>query len=249
MSSRILLISDLHLEESRPDITRALLRFLDSNKSRCDALYILGDLFEVWIGDDEISALSTAVATALKDFSAAGSTIKIMHGNRDFLLGSGYASQCGASVIDDPLVIETDSGSMLLSHGDSLCTDDVDYIQFRNMVRTDSWQQEFLAMSLEDRRAFAEKARQQSRMATSTKENSIMDVNQVEVEKLLTETGQTTLIHGHTHRPALHELTLSIPVNGKSLAQRVVLGDWDRNPRYAEIGDTGITLKTFRLSA
>lgn len=249
MSSRILLISDLHLEESRPDITRALLRFLDTNKSRCDALYILGDLFEVWIGDDEKSALSTAVATALKDFSAAGSAIKIMHGNRDFLLGPGYASHCGATIIDDPLVIETDRGSILLSHGDSLCTDDVDYIQFRNMVRTESWQQEFLARSLEDRRAFAEKARQQSRMATSAKENSIMDVNQAEVEKLLIETGQTTLIHGHTHRPAIHEITLGTLVGGKNLAQRVVLGDWDRNPRYAEIGDEGITLENFRLSA
>lgn len=236
------------MEESRPDITDALLRFLDTNKTRCDALYILGDLFEAWIGDDEKSTLSNTVACALREFSAAGSSIHIMHGNRDFLLGPNYASHCGASIIDDSLVIESDSGPVLLCHGDSLCTDDIDYIQFRNMVRTESWQQEFLAKSLEDRRAFAEKAREQSKLATSTKENSIMDVNQAEVEKLLTETGQTTLIHGHTHRPAIHEIALASPVDGKNLARRVVLGDWDKNPKYVEISTKGIKLENFQLA-
>lgn len=248
MSSRILLISDLHLEDSRPDITRALLRFLELNKTHCDALYILGDLFEVWIGDDEHTALSDTVAAALKAFSATGSSIHIMHGNRDFLLASNFADRCGASIIVEPTVIETDSGSVLLMHGDSLCSDDSDYIQFRNMVRTQSWQQEFLAQSLEDRRAFAQMAREQSRQATSAKENSIMDVNQAAVEKLLIYSGQTILIHGHTHRPAIHELTLGDSGDEQKLARRVVLGDWDENPRYGEISKDGIELKEFQLA-
>lgn len=248
MAPRILLISDLHLEEARPDITRALLGFLELNKNHCDALYILGDLFEVWIGDDEESSLSSTVASALKEFSAAGSSILIMHGNRDFLLGSNYASRCGATIVDDPAVIETDCGSILLSHGDSLCTDDVDYIQFRNMVRTESWQQEFLAQGIEQRRAFAENAREQSRMATSGKKNSIMDVNQAAVEKLLRETGQSVLIHGHTHRPAIHEFAPSDAGPEKNPLRRVVLGDWDQNPHYAEIDAQGIKLENFQLA-
>lgn len=248
MSSRILLISDLHLEDSRPDITRALLSFLEINKSHCDALYILGDLFDVWIGDDEHTTLSDTVAAALKTFSAAGCSIHIMHGNRDFLLAADFASRCGASIIPEPTVIETNSGSALLVHGDSLCSDDKDYIQFRNMVRTESWQQEFLAQSLEERRAFAQKAREQSRQATSVKDNAIMDVNQGAVEKLMIDSGQTVLIHGHTHRPAIHEITLGDPGDEQQLARRVVLGDWDKIPRYGEISEDGIELKKFRLA-
>lgn len=248
MSSRILLISDLHLEESRPDITQALLGFLDSNKSRCDALYILGDLFEAWIGDDEQAPLSDTVAAALKDFSAAGSALHIMHGNRDFLLGSNYASRCGASIVDDPTLIDTDCGPILLLHGDSLCSDDIDYIQFRKMVRTESWQREFLAKSLQERRAFAASARKKSREATANKQNSIMDVNQNEVEKLLRLSAQTTMIHGHTHRPADHEINLAAPISGKNHARRVVLGDWEQSPWYAEIDREGVKLQQFQLA-
>ncbi|NQV69208.1 MAG: UDP-2,3-diacylglucosamine diphosphatase [Pseudohongiella sp.] len=249
MASRILLISDLHLEESRPDITAALLAFLAANTACCDALYILGDLFEVWIGDDEQTELGDTVATALKQFSAAGTSVWLMHGNRDFMLGSSYASRCGASLIDDPAVIETDSGSALLLHGDSLCIDDIDYMQFRRRVRGASWQQEFLAKSLEDRRAFAQSAREQSRLATSAKESSIMDVNQAEVQKRLAASAQTTLIHGHTHRPAVHEVVLERPIDGQSLAQRVVLGDWDQSPWYAEITKAGVKLENFPFPA
>ncbi|PCJ28643.1 MAG: UDP-2,3-diacylglucosamine diphosphatase [SAR86 cluster bacterium] len=245
MSSSILLISDLHLEDSRPDITQALLAFLTSNKAQCSALYILGDLFEVWIGDDEQSELANIVAAALLEFSSAGSSIQLMHGNRDFLLGADYAKQCGASLISDPTEIETDYGPVLLLHGDSLCSDDTDYIEFRNMVRQESWQQEFLAQSLDKRRAFAQKARERSRMATSTKDNSIMDVNQSEVENLLIKAEKVTMIHGHTHRPAVHDFALKLSTGSTSKARRVVLGDWDQRGWYVEVTAEGIKLENF----
>jgi UDP-2,3-diacylglucosamine hydrolase len=242
LSSRILLISDLHLEQERPDITAALLAFLNRNASSCDALYILGDLFEVWIGDDESTELSITIASALRSFNEGGASIFILHGNRDFLLGADYIASCGASLIQDSTVIDTPIGSALLLHGDDLCTDDVEYIQFRDMVRQAPWKQDFLSKPLPERRAFAEQARQQSQQATSAKENAIMDVNAAAVEKRLVDTGQTLMIHGHTHRPQVHELELAL-----GAARRVVLGDWDSAGWYAEIDTDGLRLESFPL--
>ncbi len=247
MSSRILFISDLHLEDDRPDITAALLGFLERNKAACKALYILGDLFEVWIGDDGATKLSERIAIALNDFNQAGSDIFILHGNRDFLIGGDFVARCGATLIDDSTVIDTAAGPALVLHGDDLCTDDVDYIQFRSMVRQDSWQRDFLAQSLSERLAFADQARQRSQEATSIKENSIMDVNRSQVEQRLHEYGQTLMIHGHTHRPQIHEVQLVEPIDSTSTATRVVLGDWDRNGWYAEINADGLTLEKFPL--
>lgn len=242
MSRRTLFISDLHLEASRPDITAALFAFLERNANDCAALYILGDLFEAWIGDDDTSELSTAVASALHTFHEAGADIFILHGNRDFLLGASYAASCGATLISDSSVIETPIGPTLILHGDDLCTDDVEYLQFRNLVRQESWQQDFLSKTLQERRAFAEQARKQSKQATSAKENAIMDVNAAAVEQRLAETGMTLMIHGHTHRPQLHELELP---TGK--ARRLVLGDWDNFGWYAEIDAGGLQLEKFPL--
>ena len=242
MSSRILLISDLHLEPGRPDITAALFAFLERNANTCSALYILGDLFEVWIGDDDTSELSTAVANALNIFHEAGADIFILHGNRDFLLGASYAASCGASLIEDSTVIDTPIGPALVLHGDDLCLDDVEYINFRNTVRQESWQQDFLGKTLSERRAFADQARQQSQQATSTKENAIMDVNASAVERRLRETEQKLMIHGHTHRPQVHELDM-----GEDKAQRVVLGDWDNHGWFAEIDAEGLRLEKFPL--
>ena len=242
MSSRILLISDLHLEQGRPDITAALFAFLARNTATCSALYILGDLFEVWIGDDDATELSTSVAHALHSFHEAGSDIYILHGNRDFLLGTSYAASCGATLIDDSTVIDTAIGPALVLHGDDLCSDDVEYIKFRDTVRQESWQQDFLSKSLTERRAFADQARQQSQQATSTKKNSIMDVNAASVAQLLRETEQRLMIHGHTHRPQVHELEL-----GKEKARRVVLGDWDSHGWFAEIDALGLRLEKFPL--
>jgi UDP-2,3-diacylglucosamine hydrolase len=242
LSSRILLISDLHLEQGRPDITAALFAFLERNAGNCGALYILGDLFEVWIGDDDATQLSTAVANALKSFHEAGADIFILHGNRDFLLGDSYAASCGATLIDDSTVIDTPIGPALVLHGDDLCSDDVEYIKFRNTVRQESWQQDFLSKTLSERRAFADQARQQSQQATSTKKNAIMDVNAASVERRLRQTQQRLMIHGHTHRPQVHELEL-----GEEKAQRVVLGDWDSHGWFAEIDAQGLRLEKFPL--
>ena len=242
MSSRILLISDLHLEQDRPDITAALLAFLDRNAGSCSALYILGDLFEAWIGDDDETELNSTVADALHSFHAAGSDIFILHGNRDFLLGPAYAATCGATLIADSTIIDTAIGPAIVLHGGDLCLDDVEYIKFRDTVRQDSWQKDFLSKSLDERRAFADQARQQSQQATANKENAIMDVNLPAVKQRLRATSQNLMIHGHTHRPHIHELELD-----SDQAQRVVLGDWDKHGWFAEIDDDGLRLEKFPL--
>lgn len=242
MSSRILFISDLHLEPGRADISAALLAFLERNSGKCDALYILGDLFEAWIGDDDTTELSTAVASALTDFNKAGADIFIAHGNRDFLLGIDYTQSCGASLIADSTVIDTPIGPALVLHGDDLCTDDLEYQQFRNLVRQKAWQQDFLSKTLIERRAFADQARQQSQQATSAKDNAIMDVNAAAVKQRLLEKQQTLMIHGHTHRPKIHELEVD-----DQKATRLVLGDWDSQGWYAEINSNGLQLEKFPL--
>lgn len=242
MSDRLLFISDLHLQTSRPELTRGLLDFLGRESGRCQALYILGDLFEVWLGDDAADALAQEVATALRDFVAAGSQVYLMHGNRDFLLGAAYAQSAGAELLPDPVVISTPIGEVLLAHGDSLCTDDVDYQQFRAQVRNPAWQTAFLAKSVPERIEFARQAREQSKEATADKAMAIMDVNQQAVVELMSAHQQSRLIHGHTHRPDEHALT----VDGNS-AWRLVLGDWGKQGWVAEISDAGVNLSSFDL--
>jgi UDP-2,3-diacylglucosamine hydrolase len=269
LPERVLFISDLHLQDSRPDITRTLFSFLQSQTGQCDALYVLGDLFEVWIGDDDESELASSVAAALQAFNAAGAAIYIMHGNRDFLIGADYASRCGATLVSEPLTLITAAGPVLLMHGDQLCTDDTDYMQFRETVRQPAWQTEFLAKPLSARRDFARQARQQSQTATAHKQTSIMDVNQTAVVELMSRTAQTTLLHGHTHRPAIHEFELDVaagtplenrlpenrPAEGTStdnktrVAQRVVLGDWDQQAWYVETTKAGLELNFLPLQA
>ena len=246
MSARLLFISDLHLEDSRPDITESLLEFLDRESGRCSALYILGDLFEVWLGDDTDDPLAQRVADALQAFASAGAQVFLMHGNRDFLIGDDFARRCGASLLSDPTVIETRLGPVLLSHGDSLCTDDVDYQTFRAQVRNQQWQQQFLSQPLAARRAFAEQARAQSQAATSNKAMEIMDVNQQAVVSLLEEHSLPRLLHGHTHRPARHELNLA---EQPGEAWRLVLGDWDSKAWFAEIEGTEVKLQSFDLES
>lgn len=247
MSERLLFISDLHLDAGREDITRTLLDFLNRETGRCTALYILGDLFEVWLGDDAPDDIAHRVAAALAAFAAAGAAVYLMHGNRDFLLGDDYARACGATLLPDPHVIATPVGEVLLSHGDALCTDDTDYQRFRAQVRDPQWQQTFLAQGISERRAFAEQARQQSRAATAGKSMAIMDVNPKAVERLLRETGQTRLLHGHTHRPDSHDLTFDSPIAGETAGWRLVLGDWHSQGWYGEIGGDGVRLERFPL--
>lgn len=247
MSPRTLFISDLHLELQRPDITRTFEQFLTDNRGRCDALYILGDLFEVWIGDDAPSPLADSVASALQQFGAAGAGVYLMHGNRDFLLGAEFARRCGANLVQELTVADLPSGPAVLLHGDTLCTDDVDYQQFRQLVRAPEWQTDFLAKPLSERQAFADQARQQSKSATADKAMTIMDVNQSAVLQVLRDIGQVTMIHGHTHRPAIHPISFEPGINGCDQGKRVVLGSWEDQAWFAESTKAGIHLHSLPL--
>ncbi|MBL3825294.1 MULTISPECIES: UDP-2,3-diacylglucosamine diphosphatase [unclassified Marinobacter] len=224
-----LFISDLHLEESRPDITEAFLTFLDEKARGVDQLYILGDFFEAWIGDDERTPLQEQVAAALRKLRDSGTDIFLMHGNRDFLIGQDFCDRAGATLMDDPTVIDLHGTPTLLMHGDSLCTADVEYQKFRANMRNPQWQQMILQRPLEDRQQMARQLREISMAKNQGKEEFIMDVTPEEVVKDMEKYGVQRLIHGHTHRPAVHELT----ANG-SPAKRIVLGDWDRNVWWLE---------------
>ena len=216
-----LFISDLHLDETRPHIVELFTAFLATDARNADALYILGDLFESWVGDDDDSALAERAAAATLGLRESGVPVYFMHGNRDFLLGEDYARRAGMTLLADPTIIELGSEPTLLMHGDTLCTDDIDYQKFRTRVRNPQWQTQFLAKSLAERRAFAAQARGESRKQTAMKAAEIMDVNPAAVESAMREHGVRRLIHGHTHRPATHRLDL----DGKA-AERIVLGDW-----------------------
>lgn len=226
-----LFISDLHLEESRPDITRAFLDFLASQGQGAERLYILGDFFEAWIGDDEHTPLQDEVATALRQLSDAGTELYLMHGNRDFLLGQDYCQRIGATLLDDPAVVDLYGTPTLLMHGDSLCTADVEYQKFRTTMRNKQWQDMFLKRPLADRQTTARQLREISMAKNKGKEMSIMDVTPEEVVREMEKHGVQHLIHGHTHRPAIHDLE----ANGAP-AQRFVLGDWDKNLWWIEVG-------------
>lgn len=217
-----LFIADLHLDPSRPQITELFEHYLASDEVRhADALYILGDLVEAWIGDDDDAELPQRIATAIRAVRDTGVPVYFMAGNRDFLLGETFAQRAGLNLLDDGTVHDLYGRSTLLMHGDLLCTDDVAYQSVRRQVRTQQWQAQILAMPLEARRAFAAKAREDSRAHTGATQESIMDVNADAVQQALRHAGVTRLIHGHTHRPAVHTLQL----DGHP-AERIVLGDW-----------------------
>jgi UDP-2,3-diacylglucosamine hydrolase len=216
-----LFIADLHLDAERPHIVDLFASLLDGEARRTDALYILGDLFESWIGDDDDAALPARIAQATQALRKAGVPIYFIHGNRDFLLGAAYAARAGMTLIADPTVIELGGERTLLMHGDTLCTDDAEYQKFRALVRNPDWQRQFLSRPLAERRAFAAQARSESRKHTTAAKPEIMDVNQTAVEAAMRAHGVRKLIHGHTHRPATHHFTL----DGQP-AQRLVLGDW-----------------------
>jgi UDP-2,3-diacylglucosamine hydrolase len=221
---RTLFISDLHLHETRPQITRAFFHFLHTQAAGAEQLYILGDFFDAWIGDDDDSPLNTDVAHELKKLSDSGTQIFLMHGNRDFLLGEKFAAQASAQLIAEGTVITLYGCPTLLLHGDDLCIDDTDYIAFRQQVRSPQWQQHILAQPLAARRALAAQLREKSQAMNSLKAEDIMDVSQAEVIRVMQTAGVSRLIHGHTHRPARHALS----INGNA-AERIVLGDWHYN--------------------
>lgn len=215
-------VSDLHLCGQRPEINALFLHFLETEARQADALYILGDLFEYWIGDEAMAHPDHApVVAALKSVTDAGIPLYIMVGNRDFLIGEDFENTTGCQLLDDPAVIDLHGNRVLLMHGDTLCTDDHDYQKLRQMLRDPDWRRDFLAKSVEERIAMAQHIREQSKDAIAGKQADIMDVNAEAVVAAMREHGVTTLIHGHTHRPKSH----AVNIDGAA-GQRHVLPDW-----------------------
>ena len=233
---RSLFISDIHLHETRPQITRAFFAFLHSLQD-VEALYILGDFFDAWIGDDDDTPLNAEVAAELHQLSQRGCQIFLMHGNRDFLLGEAFAAKAGATLLAESLVIDLYGQPTLLLHGDELCTGDRDYIAFRNQVRSPQWQAQILAQPLAARRLLAAQLREKSQAMNSLKAEDILDVTQDEVIRVMQSAGVTRLIHGHTHRPARHALE----IEGKT-AERIVLGDWHVQDWALAVSDKELNL-------
>ena len=234
-----LFIADLHLDPGRPQITALFERYLaDEEVRHADALYILGDLVEAWIGDDDDAALPARIAAATRAVRDAGVPVYFMVGNRDFLLGQAFAERAGLTLLDDGTVHDIHGRRTLLMHGDVLCTDDVAYQAVRKQVRTPEWRAQILAMPLQARRAFAAKAREDSRAHTGSTMESIMDVNADAVAETMRNAGVTRLIHGHTHRPAVHDFQL-----GGAPAQRIVLGDWYEQGSVLRVDADGVELR------
>jgi len=237
----ILFISDLHLSPERPDIIQLFLKFLDEKQETAQRLYILGDFVEYWLGDDDKAEGLSSVIKRLKAFSENGIKVYLMHGNRDFLIGQDFASRCGAELIHEPFKLKLNQKHILLMHGDTLCTDDTRYQMFRNMVRTPKWQQDFLSKPLTERVEIAQAMRETSKKETQEKTEAIMDVNQDAVTTAFVEHETQLIIHGHTHRPAIHQLEVN-----NNPAVRVVLGDWYSQGSYLELNDiNSFDLKEF----
>ncbi len=239
----ILLISDLHLEEERPDITRAFLHLLATRACQAEALYILGDFFEVWIGDDAMTPFQQSIADALRALSERGTRIYLMHGNRDFMLGKGFCRAAGCTLLGDPSVVELGGERVLLMHGDSLCTRDEGYMRLRRLLRNPLSLFILRHLPLSTRRKLARKLRNESRAQTRMKASDIIDVTPELIPRVLAEHGVRTLIHGHTHRPATHELE----VDGRP-ARRIVLGDWDQQGWALQVDESGFQQAPFDLN-
>ncbi len=232
----ILFVSDLHLCSSRPEICRIFFDFLAGPARRAQALYILGDLFEYWAGDDDAGdPLNSSVIAALRGCATA-TPVFVMHGNRDFLLGDGFAHAADVRLIEDPLLIDCDGVATLLTHGDALCTDDADYMRFRAEVRSKLWIETFLATSLPERKAKIEALRRESEAEKKRKPKEIMDVSANAVAQLLREHGYPRLIHGHTHRPARHEHLVDA-----HCCERWVLADWYASGSHLRCAGRDIT--------
>jgi UDP-2,3-diacylglucosamine hydrolase len=234
-------IADLHLRPEQPDMVALFVKFLheQSLDPELQALYILGDLFEAWIGDDFVPPGMDAAVNAISQLTNSGIDTYFMHGNRDFLIGDAFAAQTGCQLLPEYHVMNLYGTPTLLMHGDLLCTDDTDYLKFRKMVRNPLWQQDFLAKPVSERITIAQAARQESQQKTQQLASDIMDVNQDTVNHTMRKWQVPQLIHGHTHRPAIHELT----INGTP-AKRIVLGDWYEQGSVLVCNQQGCELKT-----
>jgi UDP-2,3-diacylglucosamine hydrolase len=222
-----LFVSDVHLDASAPQATEQFLEFLAREAARAEALYILGDLFEAWVGDDDAEPDNERVCRALRTLTSSGVACFVLHGNRDFLLGQGFSARSGCRLLSDPVITELDTEPVLLTHGDALCTDDHAYQELRSIVRARAWQERFLALPRSRRELLANEARAGSRRHTARTVPQIMDVNPGAVTAALRAAQVRRMIHGHTHRPGVHTLD----VDGQP-AQRIVLGAWYEQGSY-----------------
>lgn len=243
-----LFISDLHLDPSRPHITRLFRAFLDGEARAADALYILGDLFEAWVGDDDPSDAGASVAEGLRVLADAGVPVYFQRGNRDFLLGQAYAARARFAILPDPAVVVLDGRPVLLSHGDQLCTGDEAYQAFRAQTRDPAWQSQFLSQPLQARLAFAAQARaasqaRQGELQQAGTMETITDVAAEAVDEVFARYGVDTMIHGHTHRPAIHR-----PTVGGRECRRVVLGDWYTQGSVLRVADGHYDLSALPVS-
>ena len=223
------LISDLHLQENRPELTKAFKKFLVSHAADVDSLYILGDLFEAWIGDDYENDFIAEVKFELKKYSSLGKKIYLMHGNRDFLLGDKFCAEIGGLLLDDPTTIKINDFKVILMHGDSLCIDDLDYQSFRTVVRDQTWKNNFLEKEISERIELAQSLREVSKVENKDKAYEIMDVNLMAVNEIFQKFKNDILIHGHTHRPKIHQ---------EKYGTRYVLGDWEKEYYFLKINKT-----------
>lgn len=230
----LMFVSDLHLDPTRPDVSRAFIKLLQEKAIHCEALYLLGDIFEAWIGDDFIHPQLLPVIDALQALSATHCSLFFQHGNRDFLVGTSFCQRIGAQLIDEAKVVQLPTGQALIMHGDQLCLDDTEYLAFRAQVRHPQWQAHFLAQSIEQRLQIARDLREASAKRGAEKSTSITDVTQSAVIDALHEAQLELLIHGHTHRPAIHELSAISPS-----ARRIVLGDWEDSLWYLQCDESG----------
>lgn len=235
-----LFIADLHLQTEEPAITAGFLRFLRGEAKSADALYILGDLFEAWIGDDDPNPLHREMAAAIKALVDSGVPCYFIHGNRDFLIGQRYARESGMTLLPEEQVLDLYGRNILIMHGDTLCTDDTGYLAFRAKVHTPWIQKVFLALPLFIRNLIAARMRAGSKAANSSKSMTIMDVNPQAVVKVMEKHRVQWLIHGHTHRPDVHSLI----ANGEP-AHRVVLGAWHSEGSMVKVTPEGVELIAF----
>ncbi len=230
MSHKIHIISDLHLCEERPHLTALFQHFMQHIAPQSQQLFVLGDLFEVWVGDDNLNDFNQEIIQIFQNY-ARTKPLYFMHGNRDFLLGSQFSKLTGGIILDEPYECVWQNKKVGLMHGDVLCTDDIEYQNFRTMVRTPEWQRQFLSQPLENRLAYAQSLREKSMAEQKNKTSEIMDVNQEAVIDNFQQYNYDWLIHGHTHREGMHTYQL----NNEKTVKRIVLSDWEEKGHYLEI--------------
>jgi UDP-2,3-diacylglucosamine hydrolase len=241
---RQLFISDLHLWDETPELEQLFHQFMEQQASKADELYVLGDLFEAWIGDDAMDAMAKRVINAFSHFSKQGGKLFFIHGNRDFLLGDEFLKATAGSLLPDPYPITLANQQAVLMHGDSLCTQDKEYIKFRDLVRSKDWQEDFLSRTIDERTKIARDIRQQSSKRGKVLATEISDVTPSEVTTLMQEFNVSLMVHGHTHRQNRHSLTIN-----NQPAERIVLGDWGKTGSVLSIEDNIISLTNFSLNS